>query len=214
MGEGFSTKGLFEYRRSHKLRFAIVTYSILVLVGLFAASYYFFLRHEEIAFFEFFRRIITHISTAISADTLEGVLYASFFGGLFFVTIPMEVVFVSFLRGGVNPYLLVALFLTGFAVSFTINYVIGMKLDTLSKRMIDPKKFYKIKGILNRHGAVAVFAINAIPFLPSQPLSTVLGVFRYNKAKFYVYFLAGQLVKFAAIATIYIYIIGVPGVSV
>ena len=64
------------------------------------------------------------------------------------------------------------------------------------------KKFYKTKGILNRYGSLAVFSFNALP-LPSQLLSVILGVFRYNKTRFYVFFLSGQAVKLAGITIIY-----------
>lgn len=213
MKEEFSTTAMFQYNRSHKLRFAFILYGVMFLAIIFAASYYFFLQHMEIAFFEFFRQIITHIKDAIASASILGILYTSVFGGLFFVTIPLELVFISFLRNGANPFFLIITFIGGFVISFTINYIIGMKLDTLSKKIINPQKFYKIKGILNRYGAIAVLVINAIPFLPAQPLATILGVFKYNKAKFYVYFISGQLLKFTAITIIYIYIIGLPGVT-
>ncbi|MBN1275726.1 VTT domain-containing protein [Candidatus Woesearchaeota archaeon] len=211
MGEDFSATAMFQYNRQRKFRFAFLLYVVLFFIAMFAASYFLFLQHKDIAFLEFFRGIIAHITQNIDAGTLLGVLYASLFGGLFFITIPMELVFISFLRAGTNPYFLLFTFIGGFIISFTANYYIGVKLDTFSKKVISPKKFYKIKGVLNRYGSWAVFAINAIPFLPSQPLSTVLGVFKYNRVKFYVYFVSGQFLKYAAIAITYIYILGLPG---
>ena len=213
MGEAFSEGAMFEYDHARKLRFALITYGVLLLVVLFVAGYFSVLQHRELAFLEFFREGFEHVSGHISSASFLGMLYASVLGGLFFVTIPIEVVFVQFLRHGAHPLVLILTFLGGFVVSFSVNYLIGMKLDALSKRIITPQKFYKFKGVLNRRGGLAVFAFNAIPFFPAQPLSAVLGVFRYNRAKFYVYFLSGQLAKFAVIAIIYIYILGLPGVT-
>jgi membrane protein YqaA with SNARE-associated domain len=73
-----------------------------------------------------------------------------------------------------------------------------MKLAGVSKKIITSKKFYKIKGLINIYGAGAIFVINALP-LPSQPLAAILGVFKYNKTKFYLFFLLGQFVKYGAI---------------
>lgn len=211
MKYAFAEQNFFEYHRNEKMRFAYLTFGILALIVLFSLSYYFFLRHEHLVFFDFIGSFVTHVKDAITSASVTGMIYSAVFGGLFFVTIPMELVFISFLRQGAQPYILVTTFIAGFILSFTINYIIGMKLDTISKKIISPQKFYKIKGVLNRYGAAAVFVINLIPFLPAQPLATILGVFKYNKTKFYVYFITGQVVKFVIIAIIYIYIIGRTG---
>jgi membrane protein YqaA with SNARE-associated domain len=206
MEEDYTTSNVFQYNRAEKLRFALFTFGFGLLIILLFGTYLLFLKEQDIGVINFVKDLAANIQTHIEQGTINGVLYASIFGGLFFVTIPMEAVFVSFLEAGTKPVLLVGLFLFGFLISFTINYIIGLKLDHFSKKIITPQKFYKIKGILNKYGVIAIFVINVIPFLPSQPLSTILGVFRYNKAKFYVSFLAGQLIKFAAIAIGYIYI--------
>jgi membrane protein YqaA with SNARE-associated domain len=141
----------------------------------------------------------------LKEKSLLGVFYSSFFGGLFFVFLPMEVLFVSLLKDGVNPTMLIILYIVGFLLSYSINYFIGMNLGELSKKLIGAKQFYNIKVAINRYGVLAVFAFNALP-LPSQALSTILGVFKYNKTKFYIFFLSGQLIKYIVIAIGYIYI--------
>ena len=96
------------------------------------------------------------------------------------------------------PFMLVGIYLFGLVLSYTINYYLGMRLANLVQKAITPKKFYKIKGIINKYGVGAIFVFNVLP-LPSQPLSAILGVFKYNKTKFYVFFVLGQLIKYSAI---------------
>lgn len=204
----FSNQALFPYNKVKKLRFAATTIALLFLFAVLFAGYLLLFRESDIWLLVQIKNFVNHINQNISTNTILGVLYASTFGGLFFVTIPLEILFMKFLKGGANPYFLIITFILGFVISFTINYLIGQKLNTFTKKLLSPKKFYKIKGLLNKHGVLAVFIINLIPFLPAQPLSAILGAFNYNKTKFYVYFILGQLIKFTALAVGYIYIFG------
>ena len=72
-------------------------------------------------------------------------------------------------------------------------------------KLISPKKFYKLKGLLNKWGSLAVLLFNATP-LPSQHLSVILGVFRYNKTRFYVFVFLGQLIKYLYITAGYYFL--------
>ncbi|MBW2982542.1 VTT domain-containing protein, partial [Candidatus Woesearchaeota archaeon] len=140
----------------------------------------------------------------IWGSTPLGILYTTLIGGLFFVTIPLELLFIKFLKAGHFFLLVISFYLLGLLVSFTINYYIGLKLSGLSKKIISPKKFYKTKGVLNRYGSWAIFAFNVLP-LPAQPLAVILGVFRYNKTRFYALFILGQLIKYTAMSIFIIY---------
>ncbi|MFP4524369.1 MAG: VTT domain-containing protein [Candidatus Woesearchaeota archaeon] len=202
----FSKTGVFEYRRAAKLRFAIISLAVIVFILLLVAAYFLFLQDQELLIVDFLIGLISHVQGEISAATPIGVLYTALFGGLFFVTLPMEAIYIKFLSQGVSTPLLLVTYIFGFGVAFTLNYIIGLKLNAFSKKLVGPQKFYKLKGVLNRHGAVAVLVINLIPFFPAQPLSAILGVFRYNKAKFYVYSLGGQAVKYLVMAIAYLYI--------
>jgi membrane protein YqaA with SNARE-associated domain len=193
----FKEDRIFSYERLNKIGFGLAMIFLIAAVILLGITY-FFQRNSDIMIFKVINTVITHISSHISHVSPLGMIYTTLIGGLFFVSIPLEVLFVKFLNAG-HPILIVFLFyLFGIIVSYTINYYVGLKLSGLSKKLISPKKFYKTKGILNRYGALAVFAFNALP-LPSQLLTVILGVFRYNKARFYVFFLSGQLAKYLVI---------------
>jgi len=169
--------------------------------------YFIFLNSNIFDFFlvNWINAIVNNVSLNISNTTLIGSLYSSIVGGIFVAPIPLELIFIKFLKSQ-NPLILVLVFyILGLIISYSINYFIGARLTNLSKKIISVKKFYKTKGFINRYGAWAIFIFNVLP-LPSQILSVVLGVFNYNKAKFYVFFISGQIIKYAAITIGYFYI--------
>lgn len=194
----FRKDRIFRYNRLNKIGFSLSLVVFLAAIIVLIITY-FFLRDSNIQLFITLNNIINHFSSQIGGATPLGIFYTTLFGGLFFISIPLEVLFIRFLNSGNSIIILFLFYFLGLIISFTANYYLGYKLSSLSKRLISPKKFYKTKGILNRYGAWAIFAFNATP-LPSQLLSVILGVFRYNKTRFYVFFLAGQLVKYTAIA--------------
>ena len=197
----FRENKIFSYGKWNKIGFGIFIIFLMISVILLIASY-FFQRDSNIFIFKSINGIINHVSLHIWNAHPLGILYTTSIGGLFFISIPIEVLYFKFLKAG-HPFLIItALYLLGLLFSFSINYLIGFKLSGFSKKVISPKKFYKLKGFTNKYGAWAVFLFNALP-LPSQQLSVILGVFRYNKARFYIFFLLGQFVKYNGMYLIY-----------
>lgn len=192
--EIFSENRIFQYNRAKKFTFGItVIISFLALTALII-SYVFFISRSDFFVIDSMNQIIMHIMSNITSSTLTGMFYTSLFGGLFFFFLPLEILFMNSLRSG-NPFILVTLlYLAGIAVSFSIDYFIGRKLSSLARKIISPKQFYNTKSKVNRYGPLAIFIFNALP-LPSQPLSAILGVFRYNITRFYVFVFLGQITK-------------------
>ena len=203
--KNFTKEDIFSYNLFKKRLFVISLIILIILVILLLSSYFLFLQNSQNVFIKILNNIFRHISFQITNTTWLSVVYTSFIGGLFFIFLPVEAIFISFLSSQKNPFLLIIFYLIGFLFSYTLNYYIGIKFSYLAKKIITPKKFYKMKGMLNRHGGWAVFVFNLLP-LPSQPLATLLGVFRYTKSKFYLFFLSGQFVKYMFIIILYIYI--------
>jgi len=201
------TKGkIFSYNFEKKRKF--VFYSALIVISLIAIITYYLLYLKDSNFFAIkgINFFISHIFNNVKGLTGLGAFYTTFFGGLFFIPTPIEVLFITTLRmSNISPIALISLYMVGMIFSFTFNYFIGKRLSEISKRFIGAKKFYKIKGFLNKHGMWGVFMFNVLP-LPSQPLSTILGVFNYNRTRFYLMFISGQLIKFIVISLGYLYI--------
>ncbi|RMF07264.1 hypothetical protein D6764_00230 [Candidatus Woesearchaeota archaeon] len=192
----------FEYG-ARKKRQTLLLSSVTALFLLLLTLYFFlFADASSLPFVSLLNSAASKVIAEISGRTLLGAFFASLFGGLFFITVPTEAVFIMFLKADLNPYLLFFVYISGFVLSYTLNYFVGLKLAGLSKKIITPRKFYRIKGYINRHGALAVFVFNVLP-LPSQALTTILGVFRYNLARFYLFFLLGQAIKYSLILLSY-----------
>lgn len=200
----FREDKIFSYDRLGKVVFSL---SVIILAAFFIllAVSYFFLKGSDIFIFKLMNAIINHFTFNLSKSTLLGIFYTNAVGGLFFITIPSEVFYIDSLDSGHSLFIILVLNFIGLIISYSLNYLIGLKLSGLSKKLISPKKFYQTKGTLNKYGSFAVFFFNAVPILPSQALSVILGAFRYNKTRFYIFFLLGQIVKYIVITVPYYY---------
>ncbi|MFH1589487.1 MAG: hypothetical protein ABIB43_02890 [archaeon] len=206
MKKEFSKNNMFSYNLTKKRFFLLIVTIILIALAAFVVVYLTVLRESDFIVITILKAFFNHIILNIKSGGLLGAFYTSLFGGLFFVFMPMEVAFIAFIKSGSYPALVIALYVLGMFFSFTINYYIGMKLTDISKKIITPRKFYKIKTVINKYGALAIFVFNVLP-LPAQPLSAILGVFKYNKARFYFFFILGQTIKYTFITIGYFYII-------
>lgn len=160
--------------------------------------YIVFLRKSTVFQDTFIASFLSHVGSNIASFNLLGAFYIALFGGLFFIFVPMEAYYINALRHS-NPFILFLVFIFGILISYSADYLIGTKISKFAKKAVSPKKFYKIKSLLNKFGRVGIFAASAVPFLPSQQVSFILGVFRYNRARFFVLTFLGQIVKYLGI---------------
>ena len=74
----------------------------------------------------------THITGEISSRTLLGMFYASFFGSLFFIFLPIEVLFIYYISLGYSVPLIIVLTMIGNMMGLFIDYlfcfVVGARL--------------------------------------------------------------------------------------
>ena len=203
--EAFADTRIFTYNRARKIVFGIAWILGIIIIAAIVASYFTVLKDSEFAAVQAFNSAVGHVSSNISDATVLGIFYSTLIGGLFFIFMPLELFFIKYLKAGHMIITVMAVYLAGLIVSYTADYFIGLKFSFLAKKLISPRKFYKIKGLINRYGSIAVFLFNAVP-LPSQILSAILGVFKYNKTRFYVFFLLGQVTKIVVITAVVIYI--------
>lgn len=197
----FPTNDMFAYNAKKKRWNGIFSFIIIGVLAILTTVYFRFFHSSDLFFVKFLVGIFSHVNKNIFVEpTVLGALYTALFGGLFFVFVPVEAFFIKFLGIG-TPILILFTYIFGFIISYSINYYIGLKFSKITQKIITPQKFYKLKGYLNRYGGWAIFFINVLP-LPSQPLSAILGVFRYNMTRFYFYFILGQLVKYSVIILI------------
>jgi len=205
VSQKFNEHAMFTYDYYKKLGAAIGIYFLIVASVLFCAYYFFFLRTADNFFVNSVNLVLEHVSSNIKEFSMLGGFYASFFGGLFFIPFPTELVYIGFLRAGQGIVVMGIVFLLGIVLSYWLNYQIGYWLSGISKKLIGARTFYKTKIFFNKYGPLGIFLFNVVP-LPSQPLCTVLGVFNYNRKKFWFYTMLGEVIKFAAMTIGYFYI--------
>ncbi len=149
----------------------------------------------------FIDAIIKHVSHHIASLSLLGMFYVTFFGGLFFLTVPIEPIFILALPKH-NPLILLFVVLAGAIISYSVDYLLGLKFSTLSKKLVSVKQFYKMKSMINKRGAIAILLLNIIG-VGSQQMTFIMGVFKYNKSRLALVALTGQLIKYSIIIALF-----------
>lgn len=132
-----------------------------------------------------------------------GLLYAGFFGGLFFVPIPQELLFYYALLKGNAIFLSFVTVNIGFLIAQLANYSLGSRLNKFFFNIISKKKLYSTRRFINHHGGKGVFLFNLLP-LPAPLLTFALGIAKYNIYRLFFYMILGTLLKYSIIIGIFI----------
>ena len=185
---------LFVYNRTQK-RVKGIAFILggIVLAGLIAAYLLFFRDINPFAG-TFVESVFVHVKHHISALSYLGMFYVTFFGGLFFLSVPIDLIFIMGM-GHNNPILLALVALAGLFPSYYIDYFIGKKFSGAARKIVSVKQFYKIKTAINKRGQIAIFLFNAGP-MGSQLVTFVCGVFRYNPKRLFLMTALGQVTKY------------------
>lgn len=183
-----------EYQHNHKKIEGIVKISIVILICAVLIAYFSGLTKGT-----FIDSFINNLGSQFNAKTLTNVLVIGLIGGLFFLSVPLEALFITaIINVKANPFLIIVFMLLGLAVSYSLNYLMGRYMSSFATKLVSPKKFYKIKVMLNKYGKGVVFLFNVLP-LPSQILTFICGVFKYNKLRYASLWLTGWTVKLIVI---------------
>lgn len=144
------------------------------------------------------------IAQEIQARTLLGLFYASFFGGLFFVSLPVEVIFLYYL--GLNYYVVqvTTVVMLGNMLGMALNYFIGRLIGERLVQKLMKESYPKFMKKLDRAGAFLILVGNILPF-PIEPFAVFLGAVKYKFSRFMLWTFIGKLLKFAILAFGYIY---------
>ena len=140
----------------------------------------------------------------IKNSTPIGLLYIGFFTAIFFNPLPTEVFFVLGLIKG-NPILLSSFFiLLGFFASQAVNYFLGAKFSNFFLQFISKTKVYQAKRKVNKYGGLMIMIFNLLP-LPAPLLSFALGIAKYNRTRFAVYFFISNIIKYLIVIGLFLF---------
>ena len=186
----FDRRSVFQYDKFSKklegvIKIFLVTLIVLIiiaqLVGLTKGT--------------FIDKGLSFIFNQFSGKTNFGVFMIGLIGGLFFLSVPIEVLFVNALHQiQLDSFILGAILFVGLLISYLIDYFLGYFMSSLATKMMSPKQFYGIKVKLNKYGSWLILLFNILP-LPSQGLTFVCGVFRYSKMRYFSLWTVGWFIK-------------------
>jgi len=150
------------------------------------------------------------ISAEIEGRTLLGLLYASFFGGIFFVSLPVEVIFLYYL--GLNYYVvqIITVVMIGNILGMLFNYGFGRLIGEKVVKYFMKENYGKFRKKLEKAGAVLILIGNILPF-PIEPFAVFLGAVKYRFSSFILWTAVGKFVKFIILAFGYTYVLKYAG---
>lgn len=178
------------------LKLFILAIIILVLWLLFL-----FLKPHLIAFLErhpWLNRIYEHIIYQITRKTYLGLLYASFFGAIFFITVPLEIIILYYISLGKSIYFIGIITLIGGVFGLFMNYLIGILFGEKAMKFMLKDSYTKMKGWVDRFGGFFLVIGSALPS-PIEVACLVFGATRYSIKKFFIYNAIGRVMKIIAL---------------
>jgi len=187
---------IYETSNYHKIKtfFAIVL-AVMFLIGMIIAVRTVFddaLNSESAQAFKH------SVFLKIKDFTPTGLFFIGFGGALFFLPYSEEIFFILGLNNGNNPWISLFFIFAGVFPAHAINYWVGTRFSFAAMQFMSTKKIYKTKRMVNRWGPYAIFFCNLTP-LPAPILSFSLGIAKYNTTRFWVFLVAGIVVKYMII---------------
>lgn len=198
--------GAAHQRKTGRMSFLDKLFLILVIASIIYICYLFF-QNEMLGILKmnpYIWGFISHITGEIAGRTILGLLYASFFGSLFFIFLPMEVIFVYYLTLGYSIPLLIALTMLGYLIGLSIDYLFGFAVGTRIVKFFVREKFDRFHDMVTKWGGAVVFVGNLIIF-PIQPVSVVVGSARYSYKKFFMFSALGFFAKLFILVSLFVY---------
>lgn len=146
------------------------------------------------------------IMAEVEARTLIGLAYASFFGSLFFISLPVEAIFVYYL--GLNYYVvqIITIVMLGNILGMIINYGFGWLIGERVVKFFMKKNYHSFRKKLDRAGSFLILLGNIIPF-PIEPFAVFLGAVKYKFRWYIFYTIIGKLIKFILLSIGYAFFI-------
>lgn len=140
--------------------------------------------------------VYSFILLQIEQKSLLGLAFLSFTGALFFVFLPVELIFIYYLSLGYNKLLMLLIVLSCYMAGLILNYFIGFLFGKkILKKKKDPEK---LQRRINKFGTFIII-LGYLFFFPMQFITAALGAFRYPFKKFFIFSFIMLSIKFVFI---------------
>lgn len=188
----------FKSKRFSRVSVVLGKALLFAIIILLIFLYVFSKKTEVINFLEgipILWAVIVHIKTEIASGSLLGFAYLNLVVGLFFVSVPVEIIFLAYLAFGHNPLYLAIISIVTAIIAQTFNYLVGFVLGKRLLAIIFKKKYGNIRRNIDLYGGVLIIVGNAFP-LPMELGTVFLGATRYSFKKMIFYTLIGRTAKY------------------
>ncbi len=142
--------------------------------------------------------VYSHIHFQIAGRTLLGLFYYSFLSSLFFIFLPIEIIFFYYSTLEYNLPIVISVTIAGNLLGMCFNYFTGRVIGMNILKGLMKKKFDRFHNNIVKFGGAVVFFGNIILF-PIELASLVFGAAKYPFRKFFLYSFLGKSIKFAII---------------
>lgn len=177
---------------------------IFVLIAVISLLYLLYLTYQDqlIALLQknaFVWAVVSHITAQIAGRTFLGFLYATFFGSLFFITLPLELLFLYYYSlDTFSPLLLVGIAVGAITLGLSLDYFFGRLLGERALRFFIRDDYDRFHKLLEKWGALIIFVGSLVVF-PIQIVAVVIGAGEFSFKKFFFAALLGTLLKYTAL---------------
>jgi len=137
--------------------------------------------------------VFQYFSIAITSKSDIGMFYLFLFSSLFFLPIPLEVLYLT-LATQIDPTTLATYAVLGIMAGQVINYWLGRGFSIIFRSMLKKSTQKKAQEKLAKYGGFAIVTMHTIPF-PFQLFNTITGLFKYPFLKWLLYATIGILIK-------------------
>lgn len=201
----------FEYNGSFKRFMGLFLIGIFVIIGIVVGVYFGFLKDLSLFQGTVVVDFLAHMGSEVKNFSFLGFLYIYMFGGLIFLFIPLEPYFIGAVGAGKFHLINVFAMFLGLLIAYSINYLVGWRFSKLSIFLVPTKKFYSVKSFVNRYGVFAILFSTLI--FGAQQAMFVLGVFRYNKLRLFIFTFVGTFVKYVFLGLLLSGLVKIPFVA-
>ncbi len=136
---------------------------------------------------------IMHLIYHVQTGSELGVFYLFLFSSLFFLPVPLEALYLNFLRSLPFERIFV-IAVAGIVLGQVINYWLGRMFGFIFREWVRKSARRSIRHKLDNHGILAILAVHIIPF-PFQIFNLISGVFRYKFFKWLLFVIIGLTIK-------------------
>lgn len=127
--------------------------------------------------------------------SLKGLFLMSFFGTLFFISVPTELVFIQYVNTSTPIIIVICVALLANILAMLINYIFGFILGRTLLKMWLKDKFDLYQDRIQYWGSVILFVGNVLPS-PIELVALVYGASRFPLVKYIYIVLIARLIRY------------------